>query len=356
MHTRLFFSMTSLTAREISRDFLSLFFSFAFPVMFMLMFGFISRPGAAPSMQVGVVVKTQGPDTEALVRQLTREPGLSVKMLKATEVDKALNSANVSSVVVISGAGSGLNVEIVDQQTANPFLHAAVKNSLATVMEPERAEKLQSRMKYTRLEANGNFATAFLIPGLTAMALMQLGLIGTANPVISARARGTLMHLTLTPLPKSTLVGAHVAVRLGIAALQIILLMGLAIFGFDLPVDGGLINVVLVHALGALMLISLGFFIAGIVPNEIAGGLIVMLLNFIMLGFGDIFFSTASVPGLNLLSAMMPITYLTDASRQLTVGATGRFPLSTDLAVLVGLTAVFLFLAVKTFKFGMKKP
>ena len=198
-------------------------------------------------------------------------------------------------------------------------------------------------------------AFAYIIPALMGMALLQLGLFGTATPVISARARGTLMHLTMTPMPRYIIVLANVILRLAIAAIQIAGMLAVAVGFFGLRIEGSLLGVLGAQALGALMLISMGFFIAGIVPSQTSGGYIVMIVNFAILFFGEIFFPTKGLGFITTISLIMPTTYLADASRQLVSGVDGRFSLITDFAVMAAFSAAFLMLSAKTFQFGMKK-
>jgi ABC-2 type transport system permease protein len=357
MSSLVFRKILAFTAKEIFRDFLSLFFSFAFPVLFLVVFGLTFQPRAAPPFVLGVVMERGDLGAEGLVKQLTRDPAISVKEIGADQAEKMLREGTVGSVIRIARSveGQAPAVEIISEKANNSFVRSAVNNGIAAIMYPEQAQRIKSAISERNTGSNSNFGITFLIPGLTAMALMQLGLFATANPVMVARARGTLLHFTLTPMPKMALVGAHLLVRLAIAALQVVLMLGLTVLWLKVELSAGLINVLLLHGLGALMLISLGFLIAGIVPGEAVGGTIIMVLNFTMLAFGDIFFPTQGMSGLSTISALMPMTYFADASRQLIVGSTGRFSLSTDIIVMSVLTLTFIALAVKTFKFGMRK-
>ena len=66
------------------------------------------------------------------------------------------------------------------------------------------------------------------------MALMQLGIFA-AIPLVAQREKLILKRLNATPLPRWTLVGSNVAVRLLIAAAQtaIIVGIGVALFGVE---------------------------------------------------------------------------------------------------------------------------
>lgn len=356
MYFQLLRKMVAISAKEMRRDFLTLFFAFVFPLIFLVLFGFMSKSTGEPTpIRVAIIGSSQESLIASFIREFTANHAVSVREVDSAGGMAALESGSTGAVLTLTRSGSGLAVEIASQQKNNLYLHALVSQSLVAITEPTRAASIKNSITEKHIDANTNFGTTFLIPGLTAMALMQLALFGTANPIMMARARGTLIHFTLTPLPKSILIGSQVLNRLFVAALQIALMLGIAVFWLDIKLAQGAMSVLWIHGLGALMLISIGFLVAGLVPSQGAGGAIVMTLNFLMLGLGDVFFSTESMTGLDFVSSLVPLSYFTDASRQLIVGSPGRFPLSVDIGVMLTITVACFLLTVKTFNFGMKK-
>ena len=69
-------------------------------------------------------------------------------------------------------------------------------------------------------------SVSFIVPSILAMALMQLGIFA-AIPLVQQREKLILKRLNATPLPRWTLVASNVVVRLIIAALQTILILGI---------------------------------------------------------------------------------------------------------------------------------
>jgi len=353
----LFLTLMRVTAKELSRDILGLFFSFAFPLFFMIFFGALSQPDSAvPPMPVAVVSAADGEAVQAAVRELVRQPSLNVTSITEPEVAQVLRDGRVGAVIRLKADAAGhVSAELESQGPPNPYLRTAVENTLARLEHPELAQTLAPRIQAARSSQSGASPFAYVLPALLGMALLQLGLFGTATPILAARARGTLVHLTMTPLPKHLMVGAHVAVRLLIALIQLFTLLLLAKLWFKWPIDGGWWQLLAMLMLGALMLIALGALIAGIAPSELSGSYLVLLANFAMLGLGDIFFATKDIGFMAWVSMAMPVTYLSDAARQLVLGVSGRFPLWVDLAAMAGMTMLLLAASARFFQFGMKK-
>ena len=347
--------MTVLTAKEFSRDILGMFFSFAFPLFFLVLFSVSSKPRAIPPINVGVIAETQNPAVAGLVSTMTRQPTLSVRSVSPTDAERLLRSGTVQGLIYVTAQRDGPpKVRTVQSRPANIYLASAIESAIAKAAAPPHAASAPAVTEDFMEQESAN-AFAYIIPALIGMALLQLGLFGTATPVISARARGTLMHLTMTPMPKYIVVLANVILRLAIAAIQVAVMLAVSVWFFGLRIEGNLLGALLAQGLGALMLISLGFFIAGVVPTQTSGGYIVMIANFAILFFGEIFFATKGLGVISTISLAMPTTYLADASRQLISGVDGRFPLWLDFAAMTAFSAAFLILSARTFQFSMKK-
>ena len=79
-------------------------------------------------------------------------------------------------------------------------------------------------------------AVDFLVPGILAMSLMQLGMFATATPLVSLRQEQVLRRLGATPLPRWQLLVSQVLLRvcIGLAQTLVILGIGSAVFGVHL--------------------------------------------------------------------------------------------------------------------------
>jgi ABC-2 type transport system permease protein len=189
------------------------------------------------------------------------------------------------------------------------------------------------------------------LPGLLALALLQLGIFGTATPLVMARQKGTLLHLCLTPVRRGYLLAAQLVLRMTVALLQIAMILGIAILGFGVEPTAGVISYVGVSILGAAMLVALGYALAGLVPAKDSGLSLITLLNFLLMFAGGVFFDPSTSP-LWPLPLFLPVAYLADAGRQLIGGTPGMVPLWVDLAAMVGFTVVAATVAIRTFRFA----
>jgi ABC-2 type transport system permease protein len=191
----------------------------------------------------------------------------------------------------------------------------------------------------------------YMLPGVVAMALMQLGLFGVAGSILQMRERKILRRFWAAPISRSTFIGAQVTQRVTIALLQAGIITLVGHFAFRVPILGSAAVVAGVVLLGALTFVSLGYLIASLARTVEAGTALLQVVNFPMMFLSGIFWPVEWMPGvLKPVVYALPLTYLGDALRQTMVGAAPLFPLHVDLGVLAAWLVLCGLLSVKFFK------
>jgi ABC-2 type transport system permease protein len=108
--------------------------------------------------------------------------------------------------------------------------------------------------------------------------------------------------------------------------------------------------------LGAFAFVCLGYFISGLgkTQESITGA--IQFINFPMMFLSGLFFPVDTMPHwIRPVVDAMPLTYLADALRQIMIGGTPLHPFGLDLLVMVVWLGVCAFLAVKFFRWELKK-
>nr|MBA2254732.1 ABC transporter permease [Chloroflexota bacterium] len=177
-------------------------------------------------------------------------------------------------------------------------------------------------------------AAAYFVPSILAMALMQLGVFA-AIPLAAQREKLILKRLGATPLRRWALVGSNIVMRLLIAAVQAAIIIGIGMVLFDVQVIGSLLLVAGLVALGALTFTAIGYVIASYARTEESANALTSVVQFPLMFLSGIFFPIDFMPEfLRPVAAIMPLTYLGDALRQVMVGGTPYVALGIDVAVL----------------------
>jgi len=191
----------------------------------------------------------------------------------------------------------------------------------------------------------------WLIPGILAMNMMFSALFGVGYVLVRYRKSGVLKRLQATPLTALEFLSAQAVSRLWlILAITSGIYVGANLF-IDFSMYGSYLLLLLVFALGAVSLISLGLLVAArIASEELAGG-ILNVLSWPMMFLSGVWFSLEGTPPLiQKLALLFPLTHVIDAARAVMIDGAGLAGISTQLLVLSLMSAVFLLLGAVLFR------
>jgi ABC-2 type transport system permease protein len=193
-------------------------------------------------------------------------------------------------------------------------------------------------------------AVSYLVPSILGMSLMQLGIF-SAIPLVGDRQKLILKRLSATPLRRWQLIGSNIIMRLliGLAQTTIIVAIGAAVF--DVKITGSLLAVAGLALLGAVTFISLGYVIASFAKTEDSANGMVSAIQFPLMFLSGTFFPIDVMPGaLQSVARFLPLTYLSDAMRQVMVNGAAFAPLGVCVAVLAGWSIVCFGISARFFR------
>lgn len=353
-----FWRLVSANVKDIIRDRMSIFWFVAFPLLFVFLFGAIFGEDQNPTKySIGLVVQDQGPLGAGIKKAFASVPVFELSQGTQAEELKALQSQKRLLVVVVPRQTTGLAQPLNIPIYYDPSKAATTEVLIASVRE--LFSEIERRMNGTpklliakpmKAEVTKLKNIDYFLPGILAMALMQLGLFGALN-FVSLRERKIIRRLGATPLPRSLMLWSEIVVRLGMALFQTatIVLVGKLVYG--VTVTGNLLGVLGSVILGASIFITLGYFLVSFTKTEESAQGIIQVVQFPMMFLSGIFFPIDIMPSfLKPVVRAVPLTYLGDLLRKVMVGLPSAYGLGTDLAILGGWFVLSLVLAIWFFK------
>ncbi|MGM0366406.1 MAG: ABC transporter permease [Actinomycetota bacterium] len=194
-------------------------------------------------------------------------------------------------------------------------------------------------------------AIDYVTSGLVVMALMVTGIMSTATGLVEDRERGIYRRFSLTPLKKHTIVGSQIIQRYMVMLIQTLLLLAVGILAFGVQIKGNYFFLWIIFTLGSLTFLSIGFFLASFIRSARAATPVCMIVFFMLLFLGGIFFPLSIMPNfLEVFSRILPSTHLNDALRLVMVEGEAIGTIWRELLVVGGWLAVTLGLSIKFFK------
>jgi ABC-2 type transport system permease protein len=344
--------LTVANSKSFLRNRAALFWTFAFPVIFIVLFGSIFS-GRPTTFDLGWVDEDHSAASERLRGQFG---DVSVLVLTDTDQQTALDKMRDGSLdavlVVPAGLGTAMTPSGAGPQTppAAPFQLVLYTDPSSQTSATTVQQIVSTIVGGINLQVSGTppalgvanqalqtesiGAAAYFVPSILAMALMQLGIFA-AIPLVAQREKGILKRLNATPLSRSTLVSSNVFMRLLIAIMQTFIIVGIGAVLFGVAIVGSVALAALFVILGALTFLALGYVIASYARTEESANALTSVVQFPLMFLSGIFFPIAFMPQwLQPVAALMPLTYLGDGLRQTMVGGAAFAPLWVDFLVL----------------------
>jgi ABC-2 type transport system permease protein len=182
------------------------------------------------------------------------------------------------------------------------------------------------------------------------MSVMQVGVFA-AIPLVADREKLILKRLGATPLRRWQLVGSNVVMRILVAFFQAIIIVGVGTLLFGVETTGSWALTAFFVTLGAMAFLALGYAIASFTPTEEAANGVTQVVQFPMMFLSGTFFPIDAMPDfLQQIARFIPLTYLSDALRQVMVGGAAFAPLTVCAAVLAVWLVVSFAVAARFFK------
>jgi ABC-2 type transport system permease protein len=361
--------MTALIALTIAniksyvRDRAALFWTLAFPLIFIVMFGLIFQGGGDPGLSLGWVDADNSAESDALrtafdasesIELVVADEEAALQQMREGELDAVLQvPAGYGASVAASAGGTGAPAQLIvytDPSRTNlqGTVYQAVGSVLGVVNLGGRPPLVVPQPETLQTE-NLNFISYF-VPSILGMSVMQVGIFA-AIPLVADREKLILKRLAATPLRRWQLVGSNVLMRLLIAVVQAVTIIGVGLLAFGVEVTGPVGLSVVFVLLGAVSFLALGYVIASFASTEDSANGMTSVVQFPMMFLSGTFFPIDQMPdALQAVARVIPLTYLSDALRQVMVGGAAFAPLWVCFAVLVGWLVVCFAIAARKFR------
>jgi ABC-2 type transport system permease protein len=352
-------TLTIANIKSYVRDRQAMFWTLAFPLIFIFLFGAIFTGGTS-KLKLGWADEDSSAASAELRTIFEHVPSVELVVTTKDDALAKFQHGDVAGVVEVpkgygdeiagaqAGQGSTASVNLFtdpSQQTQSAQVKGLVPAILAQVGRPPLIQPTFQDLKTQDLNA-----VSYLVPSILGMALMQLGIF-SAIPLVADREKLILKRLSATPLRRWQLVGSNIVMRLIIALVQMAIIVGVGAAVFGVKITGNIAAIAGLAVLGSVAFISLGYVIASFAKSEDSANGMTSVVQFPLMFLSGTFFPIDAMPqALQGVARVLPLTYLSDAMRQVMVNGAALFPLWVCVAVLAGWTVVCFGIAARFFR------
>jgi ABC-2 type transport system permease protein len=345
-----FRSLAVAIVKGFVRDRQAVFFSVFFPLMFLVLFGGVfanqgqSKIDVIEVGKVGLIddlpAKTRAVFDDSFSVEKSDDLAASIKKVQDGDVILAIEQRGSQIVVHFSQADQ------VEAATAQGTLQSFVQSAnVAASGKPPTYGYTAQPVEDASLKT-----IQFVTPGLLGWAIATSATFGAAATLVGWRRTKLLRRLRLAPVSTTAVVAARIGVTVGIALVQMLIFVGLAVALFGLRLSGSWWMAVPLLICGTLSFMALGL-LAGSLAKTVEGA--TSLANIFVLPMAFLsgsFFPLDNAPTwLNVVSHILPLRHLNDGMLDVMVRGKGPAAALAPMGILLGFTVLILLVASRFF-------
>jgi len=295
--------------RQLRRDRRTLAMMIVLPVLLLVIFGYAARFNIS---RISTVVV--GPQAEQVaahlhlpfqVVEIDPDAGSSVAALRLRDGKAVVAVVTGSSPIQFLMDGTQL------------FAVQTAESALGHMVQTAKANGIRVPPIAVRILYNPRLITSWvLVPGLCGLILVFIGTLITSLGVVRERQAGTLEQLAVTPLRPWDVIAGKIAPYLLVAAVDLVVIVGVGIILFHVPFIGSVATFGLGAALFLLVTLGMGILVSTVSQNQgqaIQLAFMVMLPQILLSGL--IFPVSSMAVGVRWIAYVLPLTYFIDISR-----------------------------------------
>ena len=339
----------------------TLFWTLAFPILLMLLFGAIFSVSQDPRFDLYVqnqdIIDNETTQFSDMFIEMLNETGvLNLKMVDPAEnATKYIDVVGVERMLIIP---KGFHQSCLTQNASVilKMVPPEVDTSSATVRSV-----VYQRVEYFNIVTTGVITPVvvtiesesivsesysfidFFVPGLIGMSLMTTGIFGAVGWNTRNRELGILKKLATTPLSKFEWILGVVLYEVVMGAISTGVILTIGVLLFDLRVLPNIYSVILIFA-GAIAFPGMGMVVARFVKESDSADAAANAITFPMMFLSGSFFPLEMMPDfLREIAKVLPLTYLNNGLRDSMVyGNVSSALFNTVIVLAVGIFFIIL--------------
>ena len=347
----------------------ALFWALFFPLLVMLIFGMMNFNGYnAPSVGVhdeakseasrNLIKALQGDEEEVLKVSI----GTPEKILHDLEFGESRAAIIIPKNYGIPGELAVLQVTYDERYTQERAVISTVLKQVTDGMFKEYAAVPDEYLVENSINVNesliqgqGQGFKGWLIPGIAAMAIMQTGLFTVVFSLVRFKSQGVLRRLKATPIGAAHFLAGQLTTKAIVVVIQtyVLIIVGAVALGVSVNTGrlGAWFDLTILALLGGALFIAMGLAISGWAKSEETAAPMANVISMPMMFLSGVFFPLSVMPEwLTRWSQYLPLTYLADGMRAITVEGATVITLGNELIGLSVWIIVVFAIATKTFR------
>lgn len=349
--------------RTLYRDIGGLFFTFLFPIMLMLLFGFIFQNSGEQTYIIHIDDQDDSQGSGLFVEFLDSVNSTDLRKVDAGSDPKSfMDDKEIDFLVIVpTGFGNHLfnrsmgdmnstaEVRILsDPSISSSQAKYSLVNALVQAMNKDLANATDSiHVEDESIIAESFTYIEFFIPGVIGLTVMSGAVFGTIFTEMELKQKGVFRKLSTTPITRAEWMMSTMLFQLFLAMLSVILILivGWLVFGAVLHINF-MLGVIIV--LEAFFFTGLSLLITKFIHEAQAASAVGNVITFPMMFLSGTFFEVENMPSfIQTIAKALPLYYVNEGLRESMIfNDIGE---SFSNTILIGILAILIFIAGMVF-------
>ncbi len=355
-HTKATLALAKASFRSIMRSPSAVVFTLAFPLIFILVFGFLGGGGTKLDIAVAPNSDLQNPIITSLEKmpiiRLTKNDNLN-------NINKSLEKGNYDALITVEKNKNGVpayftTIKYTSASLDKGNILKSILNELSYNLNTKNIKPTVTEIRSSTINGRLYRRIDFILPGQLGFSLLSTGVFGTAFVFFSLRQNLVIKRFFATPVKRSSIVLGEGIARIGFALLGALFIILIGHFCFNFTLVNGfatVANMLVLATMGVIVFMGFGFVVSGIAKSESTIPPISNIITLPQFLLSGTFFSIDAFPTwLQPISRALPLTYLNDAMRKVAFEGAGLWDVKHQMLIILIWGVVIYGIAVKTFK------
>ena len=340
-----FRSLSIASLKSFLRDRIAVFFSFAFPLIFIVIFGLVFSGSGTGRIEIGLV--GEGPVASAL------ESSGAFELRRFDSLPEALNEVEkgeIPAAVAVEG-----NRVTIRYAASDPAAAATVRGVVEGVVNEVnlRVAGVSPTYQVTarQVEDSTLQPIQFIVPGMMSWGVALGAVFGSAFTLVTWRRKQVLRRLRSAPVGLGVILAARLVATLLIGVVQAVVFIGVGLLpAFGLRLSGQWWLALPVLLLGIVAFFAVGLVIGAVCKTEEATSGVANAIIVPMAFLSGVFFPLDQAPQwMRSVGDFMPLKHMNDGVSAFLVHGQAPEAMAVPLVVLAGFTALMTLVAARLF-------
>lgn len=357
-----FISFVIKETKHIVRDRRTMLILFGMPVVMMLIFGFAITTDVR-NVKVSVVTAVMNPRIQQVVQRIDASEYFVVThtVSNTQEAKQLLADHQADMAIVFSNDFANeryseqASVQFLVDYTDPNMAEQRVSYIQQIIMDELRSQQTaqQQVIANTKLLYNPQMKSAYnFVPGIMGMLLMLICAMMTSVSIVREKERGTMEVLLVSPVKPLYIMIAKTVPYFVLSIFILISILLISKFILAVPIEGSVITILAVSLLYIVLALALGMLISVVSQTQVVALLISgMLLIMPSTMLSGMIYPIESMPTvIQYISTIVPTRWYVSAIKKVMIMGVGVNMIYEELIIMLGMTLLFLGIALKKFK------